>query len=91
MSGEVVRWPGHVRHNCRREHDGPGCVYCDGGLFTCRVCGGSEGALTTDCPGHHLDWTTLEEVYRGEKDYRHSTGWILQPSVHSPGYHRRTT
>lgn len=27
------------------------CVYCDGGLMACTVCGQAEGDLTETCPG----------------------------------------
>lgn len=37
----------HVQHKCTKEN----CYPCSAGLFLCDVCGGTEGSLTTECPG----------------------------------------
>ncbi len=34
-------------------------------LSLCRVCGGAEGELTTNCPGKNLTRQQLEDVYMG--------------------------
>jgi len=51
--------------NCNRT----GCMFCDGGLFSCTVCNGFEGTLTTECCGHKLHPTVLHAVYTGKIDY----------------------
>lgn len=44
----------HVEYKCS-EHGGCTalyhCMFCDGGLFLCTVCGQGEGELMPDCPG----------------------------------------
>lgn len=58
----------HVRlehENCRKEN----CGYCLGGLFTCTVCGASEGELPTDCPGATMSEKQRESVYLGKIDF----------------------
>lgn len=64
----------HVRYehvNCRNET----CGYCLGGLFTCAVCGASEGELPTDCPGVKMTTQQLDETYRGLLNYK-GTKWV---------------
>jgi hypothetical protein len=58
----------------------------DGGLSLCKVCGGLEGALTTDCPGVRMPHDTEKSVYEGEIDYLEGKGWVHQASKHSPVY-----
>lgn len=69
----VVRWPRHVRYNCP-----PGgaacaegrCPFCEGGLFLCVVCGGAEGDMPTDCPGHRMHDAERAAVMNGHLDFR---------------------
>lgn len=58
-----------------------GCMICDGGLSVCKVCGGGEGSLTTDCPGERIPEGLDHEVYAGELDYREGLGWVKE---HNP-------
>jgi len=53
----------------------PYCKNCEGGLAVCVVCGGTEGSLTTDCPGEKLTSEMLDRIYRGEIDFRFGK-WI---------------
>ena len=46
------------------------CPVCDGGLAICTVCGGTEGSLTTHCPGTKAPAGYLEEVYNKNMDYQ---------------------
>jgi len=57
----------HVRKvcNCNRDH----CNYCEGGLFTCSVCGASEGELTSECPGRQMTDEELQSAYAGRLDF----------------------
>ena len=48
----------------------------DGGLGVCKVCGGMEGSLTTDCPGERIPYEKDQEVYAGKIDYREGRGWV---------------
>lgn len=45
------------------------CLICDGGLAICSVCGGAEGALTTDCPGIQLESYQLDSIHNGDIDF----------------------
>lgn len=67
----------HTEYICKSNHEYPGCMFCDGGLFACTVCGGIEGSLTTDCPGKRMTEAEQDEVYAGRKDYREGRGWII--------------
>lgn len=41
----------HVYYKCPGTCMGTHCMYCDGGLVSCTVCGQAEGDLTKTCPG----------------------------------------
>ena len=45
------------------------CLVCDGGLAICTICTLSEGWLTTDCPGHEVDYDTGEKVGKKQLDF----------------------
>jgi hypothetical protein len=85
---ERNRKDGHVEYVCGGKgllcEEGR-CQFCEGGLFACDVCGGFEGAATTDCPGRtvHL----ADEVYAGRLDYRAGC-WVAGPSLWSPALFR---
>jgi hypothetical protein len=51
-------------------------MFCDGGLFACTVCGGTEGSLPTDCPLVHMTQQQQDDVYKGTTDYRDGRGWV---------------
>jgi hypothetical protein len=36
----------------------------DGGLAICKVCGGGEGSLTTDCPGEKIPYEKIRKYIR---------------------------
>lgn len=42
-----------------------GCIFCEGGLATCVVCGAFEGQILSTCPGYHLSEETLDACYQG--------------------------
>jgi len=48
----------------------------EGGLAVCKVCGGGEGSLTTDCPGEKIPYEKDQRVYAGKIDYREGQGWV---------------
>lgn len=62
--------------NCERPH----CPICDGALASCTVCGGAEGSLPTDCPGHRMTAQQMEAVYAAALDFRDDEGWVNKPS-----------
>jgi hypothetical protein len=69
------------------EHDNWGQLnIVDGGLSVCKVCGGMEGSLTTDCPGEKVAYETDIKVYNGEIDFIASKGWSESISKNSPKY-----
>lgn len=75
----------HVRYVCVKgacSREGS-CPYCDGGLFSCAVCGLVEGALTTECPGQPSYALMADEVYAGFADF-HGGRWHNTASPHSP-------
>lgn len=45
--------------------DKTGCMFCDGGLSRCKVCGALEGALLSYCPGYPLSMETINACYNG--------------------------
>jgi len=51
------------------------CEHCT--LAVCSVCGGFEGALTTDCPGTKVDSDKLKEVFETSLDYTDDRSWHL--------------
>lgn len=38
-------------------------------LALCKVCGGAEGALPTNCPGRKLTWDELELIGDNKLDF----------------------
>jgi hypothetical protein len=70
----VIRFPGHNWARCT-DRECVGCVFCNGGLASCTVCGGGEGTLPTDCPGERMTATQQDAVYAGSLDYTRKEGW----------------
>jgi hypothetical protein len=66
----------HTKYICKGGHDSLGCMFCDGGLFACTVCGGAEGSLATDCPGVQMTPEQGDAVYAGTLDWRDGRGWV---------------
>jgi hypothetical protein len=50
------------------------CFLCQ--CFACKVCGGVEGSLTTECPGERCSGIVLDRVYHGQTDYVNGM-WIM--------------
>lgn len=61
----------HVWHVCPPTCENPTCMFCEGGLGLCTVCGGFEGSLLPSCPGHRL---TQEEHDKNYSDFCHGRG-----------------
>jgi hypothetical protein len=76
----------HTRYICKCYR--VGCQFCDGGLFSCTVCGCLEGSLPTECPGVDVWREKGEAIYAGEIDFRNGQ-WVEGPSVCSPAYYRK--
>lgn len=68
----VVHPQGYHEH----EYYHLGCQICDGGLFLCKVCGGLEGSLATDCPGEQITIEQQDAIYAGKLDFVEGRGWI---------------
>jgi hypothetical protein len=52
----------------------------DGGLAVCKVCGGGEGSLTTDCCGRQITEEESDRIYnKGNLDFRDGQ-WIDLPN-----------
>jgi hypothetical protein len=66
----------HVQYICKCT-DNPYCMFCEGGLYACTVCGGFEGSLPTDCPGYWMGEDLADAVYAGVVDYRAGRSWTL--------------
>ena len=58
----------HTWYECKCNKTG--CMFCDGGLGACTVCGGFEGTLSTECAGRELHPNTLNAIWKGHIDYR---------------------
>jgi hypothetical protein len=59
------------------------------GLLHCKICGGGEGTLPTDCPRQRMTESENELIYAGKLDYCAGV-WIVKVcrecgSVHPPG------
>lgn len=58
----------------------PYCMYCDGGLGLCTICGGAEGTLTTDCCGRRITHEEEDRIYKQcNLDFRDGE-WVNKPS-----------
>ena len=74
----IIRWPRHIRERCTDDE----CERCMAGtcitetLFSCRICGGAEGDLPTDCPGERVPYELLREVHIGRANYLRHHGWV---------------
>jgi hypothetical protein len=63
----------HKWHNpCTRDDDAhnAGCMWCDGGLEVCSVCGAFEGATPDDCPNVRLQPDETDAIYKGLRNFR---------------------
>lgn len=60
--------------NCNRT----ACMFCDGGLSACTVCGGFEGSLPTHCPGAEMGQFTEQKVYTTDLDFVNGA-WVRNP------------
>jgi len=67
------------------ECDKPYCMFCEGGLSACTVCGAFEGATTTHCPGTDMYREYGDRVYNGLIDFR-AGEWRAECSRWSPAY-----
>lgn len=71
----------HIWFKCApNAHDndmdgGWSCMFCQGGLSACTVCGGLEGALTTQCPGRKLSEEEIDLVYAQQIDFNQHRWW----------------
>jgi hypothetical protein len=60
----------HIYLDHGKDCPNPGdCMFCDGGLLLCTVCGLAEGSLTTHCCGYKVDYETSQRVYGDELDF----------------------
>lgn len=66
---------GHVNCTCGT------CYTCRHELFTCSVCGASEGELPTDCPGVQMTTDQKEAIFQGDLNYKDGE-WIEKPTVY---------
>lgn len=48
----------------------PHCNICDGGLAYCKVCGGAEASLPTECPGEKMSSQTADDVVACRMDFK---------------------
>ena len=49
------------------------------GLASCKVCGGAEGTLTTDCCGFRLNSYIQGACYHGGLDYKDGVWTVKEP------------
>lgn len=57
---------------------------CEGGLALCKVCGGAEASLPTDCPGYLMRDVVSTGVQFGELDYLWRRGWVQESTWDQP-------
>lgn len=73
-------WVTH--ENCQEPH----CSVCNGGIAICKVCGGVEGCLPTECPGERMSNDLSDQVYAGEKDFV-GGAWVDKASENCPKFY----
>jgi hypothetical protein len=61
---------GHVAIKHDRTCERPYCMFCDGGLFACSVCGCLEGSTPDECPGVRMTEEQIDAVYGGRLNFR---------------------
>jgi len=69
---------GHVEMPCNDPDCGGTCFACT--LSWCRVCGGAEGSLSSECPGRQLTQKEADAIYAKTLDYINGT-WIVEAAV----------
>lgn len=67
----------HTWHKCDPPCVDRHCIFCDGGLGYCTVCGGFEGTLPTECPGVEMDQEIQDRIYNSLLDFRDGR-WICR-------------
>lgn len=68
----------HNFYECAK--DCTGCIYCNGGLAHCTICGGAEASLPTDCPGEKMSQQQQDNVQAGNADFKNGV-WICLDEV----------
>ncbi len=59
-----------IRHSRGVCDHNPYCMFCDGGLFGCAVCGCLEGSTPDECPGELMTHAQTEAIHQGRLNYR---------------------
>jgi hypothetical protein len=75
---QIINPREHIRFThtgCDDQH----CNICN--LFICSVCGGTEGTLTTECPGYRLSHEVDDGVFKELIDFR-GGAWICGKHPH---------
>lgn len=75
----VIRLAKHVLYRCppgRAECAEGRCMFCEGGLSMCVICGGAECTLPTDCPGERMSEDTERQITAGTLDFLRRDGWV---------------
>lgn len=63
--------------------DSDNCQACI--LSLCKVCGGAEASLPTECPGERMTIFAEDNVEDGKLDYRRGEWWIVyEPGISAP-------
>jgi hypothetical protein len=70
---------GHIDYVCAGNHDHSHCMFCDGGLWACAICGSFEGMVVTHCPGYLMPYEANDPVYNGQLDFMWGR-WLNVPS-----------
>jgi hypothetical protein len=52
---------------CEERSALPECSLCQ--LFFCKLCGGVEGSLATECPGVRITEQQQDDIYAGKLDF----------------------
>lgn len=66
----------HTEQDHKDTDEADRCIVCRGGLAHCKVCGGAEGNLTTDCPGRRTTEGEREEIMAGVRDFKNGQ-WVV--------------
>lgn len=60
---------GHVPYDCSPDCSEPHCIYCQGGLLNCIVCGGAEAQAPSECPGVRMTPEQMDAVAARKLDF----------------------
>jgi hypothetical protein len=60
----------HQAYVCRHmQYELGSCMFCDGSVYACNICGGIEGGMPASCPGRMMTADEICGVRDGKLDF----------------------